>query len=137
MEYYVVRAMMIGMLPKDDIERLHTKENTLGRGLMPSEMTYIFKTRDIKEFYRIPEDDEIQSTHAQRVKREIGINNCLKTLSNGYVSSTNTETLHEYDWNIYNKLSELNLNYEGGKGVRGRLKDLVTVLPFILWTFQA
>jgi len=137
MEYYVVRAMMIGMLPKDDIERLHAKENTLGRGLMPNELVPCLKTGEIKEFYQIPkDDDEEQSLHSDRVKESIRASKCLQTFTGGYVSTTSVDLLHEYDWNIYNKLGELNLFHHGKKGLSSRLKDLVKVLPLVLWTYQ-
>jgi hypothetical protein len=104
---------------------------------MPNELVPCLKTGEIKEFYQIPkDDDEEQSLHSDRVKESIRASKCLQTFTGGYVSTTSVDLLHEYDWNIYNKLGELNLFHHGKKGLSSRLKDLVKVLPLVLWTYQ-
>ena len=132
MEYYIVRAMMIGMLQEEEVKKLQEKENKINRALLPNELRNCFQTKEVKEYYGIPDDDEDQVKHSNRIGDTIRIGGYLKTLSPGRVCMINLDALHEFDWAIYHKLDELDLYYKGNKKLSGRLKDMIKVTPFIL-----
>jgi hypothetical protein len=125
MKYSTVRAMMIGMMEKESVDALHKMELSVKRGLMPDEVTYLFTNREIKGYYGIPDDDEAQAMHNIRIEKEILNNKLLRTLSGDWVHCLDLDGLHEYDWNVYNALDRLNLQYQGERKLAGRLKELV------------
>lgn len=133
MEYYLVRAMMIGMLSTDQINLLHKKEQNIGRGLMPSELIDCMGKGSIKDYYGIPDDMEDQTAHSNRVDGKIRQHKLLKTESPGLVCSVNVEKLHEFDWGIFHKMGDIDLPFEGNQKLKGKLRDFLKAVPMALW----
>lgn len=142
MEYYLCRAMEVCRLSEEQLSSLHLHESServvkdfnpkLGtfasveykssRCLMPYEIQSKFKLPLLKEVYLIPENDNAQSSHNQRLRNEFRSLELIP--KGGDLSTLDVERVHSFDKSIreFNNQMKIDLVYRGGRE-RKRMSD--------------
>jgi hypothetical protein len=126
MKNYVARALQISIMSKDQIESLHSMENSIGYLLPNWNIQQLYSLPTIKESYQIPEKEEVFNIHGSRIESElknkglIAVETSDATQLNSDVSWTNS-----FDWNVHNKKSEIIWEFSSYGYGRGKLTDQI------------
>jgi len=116
MEFYSSRAMQVAYLEHDQLERLHQKEKSIGYCLPNWNIQSLLGIGNIKDQFGIPDDDNAQARHKERVESEIRNAKLFKMAEgDGLVYATNLEKTHAFDWAVFNNLNKVDFYYRGGK----------------------
>lgn len=143
MEYYLVRAMEVCRLSQSQSARLHAHEasdrisrdfdpilgtykETAVRGmrcLMPYEIQEKFGLPTLKEAYGIPEDDQDQAKHNQRLRKDFAKNDIFP--KGGDLSTMRVREVHDFDLLVrsLNDQMKIDLCYRGGRQNKSRISE--------------
>ena len=118
MDDYVARAFQIACLNENDVQRIHAVEARTNELLTNWNIQEMLGVGSIKDKFNIPEDAELQSRHARRVKAEIDGGSYTKGML-GFPSASNLPAMHDYDYEIYRTKDTLPFEFTGRSG-RGK-----------------
>ena len=124
----VVRAMLIGMMSKSQVDALHDRERQLGRCLASFEAVGLLGLDEIKTFYGIPgESPSGISKHNSRIQAELTRCGCFVDMERSMIE-TNVSDCHVFDQNVMieNGKGNLKLEYQGGKGSAKAIAEELT-----------
>lgn len=134
METYIVRAFQVIDLMENELNKVHQIENKNGYYMTNFNIQNLFSKKCLKEVFNLPNSDELEmNLHATKIKNLID-NNKLNLVDiqneNGvfkkYLSPSNIDELHAYDWNIKRNFNHIDFQYVGKIGSRsGKLKELL------------
>ena len=113
------RAMQIVLLPENEVHDLHERENKLGHLIPNWNIQEIYHLSTIKAAHHIPDDENAQRKHSDRIEGEIRAQKLLNTENNDQ-SLSSPERCHSFDWAV--RHSSIQWTYAGGRGGRN-LKD--------------
>lgn len=126
MESCVSRALQILMLTKDQLQALQEREQLRGYAIPNWNIQTCFGLGTIKDYYSIPDDPTSLEQHGKQVKQLIVQNDLLKIeTEDRFYNSSIIDSVHAFDWGVWNKREFLDFGYKGETRKRGRLKDLV------------
>lgn len=121
MKAFLSRAMQIALLEKKQLEDLHRLE-TRSRYAIPNwNIQSLFYLPTIKEKCGIPNDDEAQARHSERIEKELFEKNFLRRDER---HGCDVESYHEFDWIVFNRRNEIVWDYSGPQARSGMLKAL-------------
>ena len=121
MDFYIARAMQVGQLADTyQLEKVHEIENKIGRALINADVQRIFGLPELKYFFGIPDDQVSQRRHSERIRNELINQHLTKTEAGALVTAVDLESLHSFDWGVWNQKDELGLFYQGKTQTRSR-----------------
>lgn len=127
MDFYICRAMEVGRLSREQLERLHEIEagspelgtHGLGRCLNSYEIMLIFRIPGVKDFYEIAgrNVEIILQDWADKLRDELIMAKCLpydeKEHRIKWITSSDVEETHAFDWGVFNRVEGGMLDVKG------------------------
>lgn len=117
MKTYLGRAMQVSYLTQEQLEKLQTREKIRGYLIPNWNIQSVFGIPSIKERYGIPDNNENQIQHNNRIDKELQAKGFLKT---GEFYEDGLDWNHAFDWAVFKRAHEIVWDYSGGKSKYGK-----------------
>lgn len=104
MKSTTARAIQIAALERDQLDTLHTIEKRCGHILPNWNIQEIFHLPNLKDKWKIPDDEISQKNHNDRIEMEIASKRLFFTPEE---PQDKVDFWHSFDWNVTSRRNEI------------------------------